>query len=53
MNEVAQIVAVVVIEVLAVAFLVSRFWTRRRRRPRLLTKPDVPMSRLVRKKPSR
>ena len=50
MNDLVQTTAVVVIEVLAVAWLVSRFWTRRRfRRPRFLTKPDVKASTLVRK----
>lgn len=49
MNDLFQTTAVVVIEVLAVAWLVSRFWTRRLRRPRFLIKPDVKASTLVRK----
>ncbi len=42
-----QLALVIVIELLAVAFLVSRFVTRR---PKVLTKPDVKTSDLVRKK---
>ncbi len=45
-----QIALVVLVEALALAFLVSRFWLRGRR-PRVLTKPDVRASDLVRKKP--
>lgn len=48
MNDALQIAAVVFIEALALVFLISRFV--RFRRPRVLTKPDVPASRLVRKK---
>lgn len=53
MNETVQIAAVVVIEALAVLYLASRIWTRRGRKPRVLTKPDVPVSSLIRKKPQR
>lgn len=44
-----QTALVVVVEVLAIAFLASRLWPRGRR-PRVLTKPDVKASDLVRKK---
>lgn len=47
MSETVQIALVVLIEAAAVAFLISRFV---RRRPRVLRRPDVPVSRLVRKK---
>jgi hypothetical protein len=53
MNDLLQTAAVVVIEALAVAWLVSRFVTRRLRRPRILTKPDVKASALVRKSSTR
>lgn len=50
MSDLWQITLVVIIEILAVAFLVSRLWPRR---PRASKKPDVPTSRLLRKnKPS-
>jgi hypothetical protein len=45
-----QIVAVVLIQLAAVIFLVSRFWPRRG--PRTSKRPDVPVSSLTRKKKS-
>lgn len=50
MSDWWQIALVVLIEALALAFLVSRLFPRR---PRALTKPDVKVSALVRKKPRR
>ncbi len=49
MSDWWQTALVVLVEALALAFLVSRFLPRRRR-PRVLTKPDVKLSSLVRKK---
>jgi|GEM_PF-2155337 len=43
-----QFAAVVVIELCAIAFLISRFFPVRK--PRVLTKPDVPVSALLRKR---
>lgn len=43
-----QSAAVVVIELCALAFLVSRFFPMRK--PRVLTKPDVPVRALLRKR---
>lgn len=43
-----QSAAVVVIELCALAFLVSRFFPARK--PRVLTKPDVPVRALLRKR---
>jgi hypothetical protein len=43
-----QIALVVVIELLAVGFLVRKLWPR----PRILQRPDVRASDLVRKKPN-
>jgi hypothetical protein len=42
-----QLAAVVVIEALALGYLASKLWPRR---PRALTKPDVKVGDLVRKK---
>ena len=44
-----QIALVIVIQAAAIGFLVYRFWPRGKR-PRVLTKPDVKASSLVRKK---
>ena len=47
-----QLVLVALVEALAVAYVVYALWPKKRR-PRLLTRPDVKVDQLVRRKPPR